>query len=409
MEKLTEDNQPTQEKFYSEKDKATNQKLNFEITDDFQRFNGCNTVFARVQWDKNIRSQKGIDYFKSLIGYPTKIKKTDGYQQKDFALRNASWVIANLMIERSLHLDRHDGFLDSVKEYRPIADTKVEVNSATEMSFEIKKITKIFGGDLVGITNVDMRWHYTHRFNAKNMTEKESEFTANLKHCIVVGVSMPYEVVETYPSALAGIAPGFGYSKESVILQTVSQYIRNLGYDAMSALSDTAQTIPYAIQAGLGEYARNGLVITKEFGPRIRFGLIFTDLPLIHDQQVKLGVKEFCKICSKCADACPAKAISFDEPTVKIHNQSNIVGVKKWTVNGEKCFNIWANQGTECGICIRVCPYNKDNKTKRNRIYFRLFRYLAASPLKRITLKIDNFLGYGKRKSPSSWWKKTIT
>ena len=55
------------------------------------------------------------------------------------------------------------------------------------------------------------------------------------------------------------------------------------------------------MQAGLGEYGCHGLVITKEFGPRVRFGKIFTDLPLSHDRPVKFGVKEFCDMCRRCA------------------------------------------------------------------------------------------------------------
>jgi reductive dehalogenase len=216
---------------------------------------------------------------------------------------------------------------------------------------------------------------------------------------------MPYEVVKTYPSALAGVAPGFGYSKDAVILQTVAQFIRNLGYEAIASLNDTAQAIPYAIQAGLAEYGRNGLAITKEFGPRVRFGKIFTNLPLAHDLPIEFGVKGFCNICRKCADSCPAKAISFDEPSDKILNISNIKGVKKWTVDAEKCFSIWANQGTECGICIRVCPYNKGNETFIQRAYYTFFKWLAFSPAKKIALWLDNKLEFGKRKQPSWWWK----
>ncbi|MBX7227934.1 MAG: hypothetical protein K1X55_18010, partial [Chitinophagales bacterium] len=81
-----------------------------DVTQSFERFNACNTVFARAQWDERIRSKKAIDYFKSMIGFPPYIKKTDGYTQKDFALRNAGWTVANLTIERNLHKNRHDGF-----------------------------------------------------------------------------------------------------------------------------------------------------------------------------------------------------------------------------------------------------------------------------------------------------------
>jgi epoxyqueuosine reductase len=204
---------------------------------------------------------------------------------------------------------------------------------------------------------------------------------------------------------MAGTAVGLGYSKDAFILHSLAQFIRNMGYEAVATLNDTAQAIPYAIKSGLAEYGRNGLAITKDFGPRVRFGKIFTNLPLVHDHPVKLGVKQFCEICTKCADACPAKAIPYGDPSAQVYNQSNIIGVKKWTVDGEKCFSSWVNQGTECGICIRVCPYNKGMSTFSERLYFRFFRYLAGSPLRKWALRLDTLLQFGARKKPSDWWK----
>lgn len=396
---------PTQENVYS-KDKKNQVADNlFEMTDDFKRFNQCNEMFCRSQWDKTVRSKKAIDWFKSMLTNNLAFRKTDGYTQRDYALRNAGWSFSNIMMERTLQQGRRDGFLDDITAYIPPSVTLYEVASTADMSAEVKQAAKVFGADLTGITATDLRWHYSHKYDADNRSEKPNELPAHLINCIVIGTAMQYEVVKTYPSVLAGVAPGFGYSKDAFVLQTIAQFIRNLGYEAVASLNDTAQAIPYAVQAGLAEYGRNGLAITKEFGPRVRFGKIFTNLPLQHDKPMKFGVNEFCDICRKCADACPAKAIPIGEPTDKIHNRSNIIGVKKWTVDGEKCFSIWANQGTECGICIRVCPYNKGNKTFLQRVYFSFFKQLAFSPFKKWALWLDDALGFGKRKSPSWWWK----
>jgi epoxyqueuosine reductase len=404
MKKLSIENQPEIEGLYQAKSHISDKETGFEITSDFQRFNACNTVFSRIQWDTRIKTEKGIDYIKSLIGYPAKVRQVEGYHQKDFALRNASWVMANLMMERSLPYRRHDGFTDSIREYKPPNAERVKFNSEKQCSDEIKKVARLFGAGLVGITSVDERWHYTHRFNAMTNSEKAREDLSDLTSCIVVGISMPHDIVAAYPSALAGVAPGLGYSKESFLLQTLAQYIRNIGYNAVASLSDTAQAIPYAIQAGLGEYAKNGLVITKEYGPRVRFGMIFTDLPVLSDRPIKFGVKQFCEICNKCAEACPAKAIPFGGPSELGPNQSNIVGVRKWNVDGEKCFKVWASQGTECGICIRVCPYNKSNSRWTHRLYFTFFRWLASTSLRRIALVIDQFITPNNKKRAAVWW-----
>ena len=79
---------------------------------------------------------------------------------------------------------------------------------------------------------------------------------------------------------------------------------------------------------------------------------------------------------------------------------SNLTGVKKWTVNAEKCFKFWANQGTDCSICIRVCPYNKDY----SKWYYRVGRWLAGTRLRRLMFKLDVQMNFGQRRVAKWWW-----
>ena len=103
------------------------------------------------------------------------------------------------------------------------------------------------------------------------------------------------------------------------MLLAIAQYITNLGYRAVASMNDSAVAIPLAIKAGLGEYGRHGLLITREYGPRVRLGKVFTDMPLAHDRPVRFGVKETCDICRACTNGCPAKAIDDGEPSTVVH------------------------------------------------------------------------------------------
>jgi reductive dehalogenase len=403
---LSIDNQPTiEEKFDGEIRRAGDAACGFEIEDGFQRFNACNDTFARAQWDAGVTSERAKQWFRSMFMFGIGVRDTEGYRRKDFAIRNAAWVGANLLIERSLRNDRHEGFLDDLTQYAPTAPDKEPVEDPGEMAAELKQVAAIFGADLVGITATDLRWHYIKRFSGKSRTEKENVDCSGLPHCIVVGTEMPGKVIQTMPSALAGTAAGYGYSKDGLTLMSIAQFIRNMGYQAVASLNDTAQCVPYAIQAGLGEYGRHGLVITRQYGPRLRFGKIFTDMPLAHDGPADFGVRKFCDICRKCSGSCPPKAIPDGAPDGAIHNQSNFQGIRKWNVDGEKCFRFWANQGTECGICIRVCPYNKQPESALGRLYFRAWTRLAGSPARALALWLDGALGFGKRLRPDWWWK----
>ncbi len=380
----------------------TDAAAGFEVLPNFQRFNQKDDLFRRSWWDERIRSAKSQLFYATYREPLKSWRKAEGFTQKDYALRNAAWHVSDIFTELKENQDRREGFSDEFTLYRDVAPTQTDVDTPAEAAAEIKRVAKSFGADLVGITHFDERWLYQQKFSDLRQQEKAQELPANLPNVIVTAQAMDYDLIRTVPSALSGAATGLGYSHDALVVLSLAQYIRNLGYQAIASMNDTALAIPLAIKAGLGEYGRNGLLITKAFGPRVRLGKIFTDLPLAHDQPIHFGVKEFCTICRRCADGCPVKAIPQGAPTAERHNQSNIQGVRKWSVDAEKCFSYWAAQNSDCSICIRVCPYNKDYRHWWHRVGQRL----AGTPLRRILLALDKWLGYGERMRPKEWWQR---
>jgi epoxyqueuosine reductase len=61
-----------------------------------------------------------------------------------------------------------------------------------------------------------------------------------------------------------------------------------------------------AVRAGLGVIGLNTLVLTRRFGPRVRLGAIFTDVPLPAGRPLQ---DYFCASCSLCIAACPTAAM----------------------------------------------------------------------------------------------------
>ena len=366
----------------------------------FRRFSQRDQVFCRAFWDPDVHSAKTRVFYETYRKPLKHFREVDGFTQKDYSIRNASWYVSDIFGERFQAEDRREGFLDAFTVQRAAADEKKNVASSAEMAVEIKRVAKALGADLVGVTAYDERWVYSHKYSAQTQKEKPNEIPEGLDNVIVIATNMDYELIQTVPSALSGTATGLGYGRDTVALLSLGQYIRNLGYRAVESLNDSALAVPYAIQAGLGEYGRHGLLITKEFGPRVRLGKVFTDLPLSHDRPTSFGVKEFCDVCQRCSDACPAKAIPHDAPSDRVHNRSNLVGITKWTVDAEKCFGFWVGQNSDCSICIRVCPYNKDF----SKWWARLGLWLAGTPLRSWMVRLDVWLGFGARRASSSWW-----
>ena len=379
---------------------ASDREAGFEVGADFRRFSQKDDIFCRSFWDADVRSDRSDMFYETYRTPKMKWRSVDGFTQRDYALRNASWHVTDIFAELREDADRREGFLDPYTIMREGPGSALPVASPETMAREVKQSARVLGADLVGITGYDERWMYSHAYSRENETEKPQEVPHGLDNVVVIAQSMDRGLLRTAPSALSGAATGATYSRDTIVLLAIAQYITNLGYRAVASMNDSALVIPLAIKAGLGEYGRHGLLITREFGPRVRIGKVFTDMPLAHDRPVRFGVREVCDICRTCTDGCPAKAIAGGEPSTLVHNRSNIQGIRKWTTDAEKCFRFWANQNTDCSICVRVCPYNRDF----SEWWSRAWRWLAETRLRRLALWLDRVGGRGKRLRPSLWW-----
>jgi epoxyqueuosine reductase QueG len=121
--------------------------------------------------------------------------------------------------------------------------------------------------------------------------------------------------------------------------------------------------VPMSIDAGIGEFARNGRVLSPEFGINMRVKPVTTDLLLEPDKPVSFGVHEFCTVCEHCATYCPANAIPFREPTDDPPTIHNNPGFRKWFIRADRCLTFWAankKKWLSCGgRCIAFCLWNK--------------------------------------------------
>lgn len=372
-----------------------------EITPDYQPFNQPNDMFSRGFWDPGFATKLTWKFFRSFVKPKERARDEEGFTQNDFALRNGPWVVTEMFAEMHKARDRRDGFTDDFSPHIPPKVDPSDIGSPKEASFRVKKVAKLYGADLVGVTHYDPRWTYKSKFSARTVSSKPVDLPEGLTSVIVLGKAMDYDIIRMSPTATASTGPATGYADDAITLLALAQYIRSLGYIAIATQNDTNLAIPYAVQAGLGEYGRNGLCITKEYGPRIRFGRVLTNMPLAHDQPKSFGVEKTCDICRRCANNCPPQAIDHGPPSTYTFNRSNIKGIKKWTTDGEKCFKFWASRGTDCANCIRTCPYNKDY----SRLWPKIMRRLLNTPLRRLALVADDRLRLHDQIKPSSWWK----
>jgi epoxyqueuosine reductase len=107
-----------------------------------------------------------------------------------------------------------------------------------------------------------------------------------------------------------------------------------------------------ATRAGLGWVGRNCQLITRGLGPWLRLGTVFTDMALPCGPPVE---RSFCGRCTRCVDACPAKALQGNAwfPGISREEILDVPACDQW----KKEHYFQYHQGHNCGICAAVCPY----------------------------------------------------
>ena len=107
-----------------------------------------------------------------------------------------------------------------------------------------------------------------------------------------------------------------------------------------------------ATRAGLGWIGRHCQLITRQFGSWIRLGTVFTDLELSFGQPIE---RNFCGRCTRCVEACPAKALKGKAWYPGLHREEilDARACDQW----KKEHYFQYNKGHTCGICSSVCPY----------------------------------------------------
>jgi epoxyqueuosine reductase len=107
-----------------------------------------------------------------------------------------------------------------------------------------------------------------------------------------------------------------------------------------------------ATRAGLGWIGRHCQLITRKFGPWVRLGTLFVDMELPCSPPI---VQNYCGKCTRCVDACPAKALKGAawQPGLPREEMLDARACDDW----KKEHYFQYSKGRNCGICAAVCPY----------------------------------------------------
>lgn len=221
----------------------------------------------------------------------------------------------------------------------------------------------------------------------------DREVDLNHSYAVAFTVEMDHRQLAASPEGPTLMESAEQYLNSGAIAVQLAACLRRLGWRAEAHIDANYRVICplVARDAGLGEIGRMGLLMTPRHGPRVRLAVVTTDLPLaVDERRPDPAVLHFCSICRKCADVCPVAAIPRGRP--EDHG-----GTERWRIDQEACFTYWCATGTDCGRCMKVCPYSHPDT-----LLHRLVRAgLGRSVLFRhAALRLDD-LFYGRLPEPA--------
>ena len=228
---------------------------------------------------------------------------------------------------------------------------------------------------------------------------------------IVYTLRMSPELIHRAPGFISNREHSYMYDLRSLVQGQLQNFLRTLGYwglgDTLKAAA-LGQSTGFAVMAGLGETCRVMHTITPDYGLMQRVFILITDLPLAPGKPVDFGVARFCRVCKKCAESCPAGAISKDtEPSWEVNGPYNRPGVRHWYRDEARC-RAYIYQVGACAICFGVCPYSKIGKSSYTDVWKATVSNAPA--LGRLVRKMDDFIGYGVRKGDEieKFWERDL-
>ena len=238
-----------------------------------------------------------------------------------------------------------DMWWDDRRRWGVVASGQQVIHNPQKMTDDIKALARANGAALVGVTLLSDETRF-------------EEFNDPYKYAISVAVPMDRESMAQTPSETSSTEIQHIYREVGLIAIKLAEHIRSLGYPALACTNIVPGTtvvlhVPIAIQAGLGQLGKHGSMITKEYGSNVRLATILTDLPLVPDEPVDLGVDDFCLNCKICTTNCPPHAIFETKQTVR--------GEEKWYVNFDTCIPYFVANNS-CAICIEVCPWSEPGR-----------------------------------------------
>jgi Pyruvate/2-oxoacid:ferredoxin oxidoreductase delta subunit len=294
-----------------------------------------NNILAK---QRTLRSMPGIisPTSNSPIRFEIPLEMMNLLQRRDdIEMRHIFPVRRLLSIIKNIHLS-----VDSIKEN----PTNPRQEASVEFQDRLKEYALSLGVGQLGYVKLphDLIFH---------------EYGVYFDNAIILAMEMNKEDINKAPSQ-ATLNMVFGtYDELGKTANKIAEFLRDNGFAAQAdhPLGGLVLFPPLAQIAGVGWVGKHGLLITPEFGTRVRLAAVYTNienLPFTESNNHE-WIEDYCDVCGLCVQECPPKAI-HDKPVT--YESGRVTHISQ-----QDCFEYFA-QYYGCSVCVKVCPFSQSTE-----------------------------------------------
>ncbi len=241
--------------------------------------------------------------------------------------------------------------------------------SMSTLSIELKEKALEVGFVSVGVASPDMLPDLPYGWvrNIRKLNTPEEEFES-VRSVILLGWfswDKTFSLNVDPPKEHEGESNFESYYFGEEIMKNkawiIIDFLRRRGFEAMWSANIPLKTT--AVKCGLGVQGKNTLLISPDYGPRVKLIAILTDAVLETDSPLS---DDLCRDCDRCIKACPTRAIepyrlNITDCMVYSSESPTSTDVPDFVRQQEqKLFHRpTPTSYIECTRCIDVCPVGK--------------------------------------------------
>lgn len=229
-----------------------------------------------------------------------------------------------------------------------------------DLTEDLREYAKVLEIDFISFCSVEgFGWTPENR--------RPNVYLEDAQSIISIGYKLNYAPIQNLPGSRSSYMLEHDYANRHLdqVSHKIARFLEKrgfnaIGFDAGAGFYGKAGKAPgriagdlshkhAAVAAGLGKFGLNNLVLSPQWGPRIRLTTMITSAQL----EYSVAPPEnpcLTGECEKCVEICPVRALNGWEGEYDPE--------RGWAMDKRKCYDyiFTTLKGQRCGLCIKACP-----------------------------------------------------